>query len=133
MKRIIKFRAWDIALKQMFEPDWLTADGTVYDSESYDQPCCHPECELMQFTGLFDKNGKEVFEGDILLCEPPFGATWEVFKAPVVWDEYRAQYIVKYKPREPNHFPLNFFVGPIADRQAEVVGNVWENPELVTA
>lgn len=71
--REIKFRAWNG--KYMVEPeygDWVSFDGVPYTEpdKRYDTP--HIEIEkakgyiLMQFTGLLDKNGKEIYEGDIV-------------------------------------------------------------------
>ena len=116
MKRVIKFRAWDLTLKQMFEPDWLTADGTVYDSESYDQPGQHSPCELMQFTGLLDGNGKEIYEGDFINCG--CGNFKVEFSNADGW-------LVDIAGQE------SYTVDDYVRFGCEVTGNVFENPELV--
>ena len=62
MNREIKFRAWDG--EQMISPDYINRQGCAcWKSNSI------PETtnKVMQFTGLVEKNGKEIYEGDIVM------------------------------------------------------------------
>lgn len=116
MNREIKFRAWDKERKEMWNPHkkifkYLVcgrriADLTAFlDNEAY---------ELMQFTGLLDKNRKEICEGDIV--ERQGVETWtETGNAKCVVEDIR--YL--------NH--IIFHEG----YEIEVIGNIYENKDLI--
>jgi hypothetical protein len=63
---------------------------------------------IMQFTGLKDKNGKEIYEGDII--------TERKYQAVVEWDEKSLQFNCH---------------GMLDGKNYEVIGNIYENPELL--
>ena len=70
---------------------------------------------LMQSTGLKDINGKEIYEGDVILCE---------------WGEMGDNIYIKTKKMVVNFSPHNLVMLEEADR-LQILGNIYENPELI--
>ena len=72
MNREIKFRAWHKDLKKMFKIGQITLEKGTWNFEPNDRDFVgmsipyQPSFVLMQYTGLHDKNGKEIYEGDII-------------------------------------------------------------------
>lgn len=126
-----KFRAWDTYQKKMsLIPFAISQDGVLCSGNGM----CYLETSLtdsfvfMQSTGLKDKNGKLIFEGDILMngfC----GA--EAF-------EQNSQNTVEWNNKETGFYPLSFHTGNNVNSledtyfdplQCEVIGNIYEPPE----
>ncbi len=116
--REIKFRAWDEfhglmeynvnvnrgkPVKQGYQ--WFNAENTVHDSE------------LMQFTGLKDKNGKEIYEGDVLENSEDVRGV--------------LRYVTKHAGLLIHCFldEQYYYIGHA--HKYKVLGNIYENPELL--
>ena len=121
--REIKFRAWDVDNKTWINL-WIlrfTKDGEVMAVEELsgdgDSDIFAPgQIVLCQFTGLKDKNGKEIYEGDILYNEE-----WKT-KTEVKFKEGAFNPLVEIESDETTwSLPDEF----------EVIGNIYENPELL--
>jgi uncharacterized phage protein (TIGR01671 family) len=89
--------------------------------------------KLRQYTGLKDKNGKEIFEGDILVpsvYKKATGLTWIKFRSEVVFSN--GMFHLK-GPRVAGVYPLSKFIqsGITAKNEYEIIGNIYENPELM--
>lgn len=128
--REIKFRAWDITNgKIIYFEEKIFNKKPYTEASSFSQYESHPiyhELILMQSTGLKDKNGKEIYEGDIV----KFGDNkiYENTHAKVEFSSRRAQYIYffidgKYKYECTDMYDEG--------RSYEVVGNIYENTELL--
>ena len=128
---IPKFRAWDKELKTMLDVSLIDLKKRVLVGEHWEFGETNfmgfDEIELMQSTGLLDQNGKEIFEGDILAVETED----EVINVKIFWDEKHALFMFeskKYNEKEllaelveDNTYPF------------EIIGNIYENKELLDA
>ena len=114
--REIKFRAWDKRNKLMIQNIF-----SVTESGSPDLPYAlvPPDLIWMQFTGLHDKNGKEIWEGDIL-----------IYRGEPVVVEYFGDMFHCRSTKYPNLTPGNYRLMTLKDT-CEVLGNVYENSELL--
>jgi len=110
--REIKFRAWDG--KKMFNVDVLAISPCRWDSSGTGISLAfQPHIKVMQYTGLKDRHGKEIYEGDIIVHQ-----NFPRNKALVEFREgafYAGNVLLSH-----NHFSA-----------IEVVGNTYENPELL--
>lgn len=125
---IPKFRAWDSVEKKFVEHFFITDNGLICNMEKptsgYNSPVPIEKSELilMQFTGLKDKNGKDIFEKDIV--------NFKGRKAIVKWHGSYASFIYEFVDELQNRTtkwqPLY-----LSYYKFEVIGNSLENPELL--
>lgn len=123
--REIKFRAWDKYKKMMVAP----YDG---DFIKWHAPSNWRDCyEVMQFTGLLDKNGKEIYEGDVCRfnAEEIGGAERPVIKGMVGVVKWDAEDAGFYYLTTTDVFP---HVKPWFAKSVEVICNIYENLELLS-
>lgn len=128
MSREIKFRAWHEGFQGQ-EPQMLydtkLGDCLVWKSQGQNIS------DIMQFTGLKDKNGKEIYEGDLLTSEfTHLFRDEDIKKKPceVTWKE---EYGGFYLTLEKRSTGLSEYLEGWKSGVFEVIGNIHENPELV--
>jgi len=124
---IPKFRAWSTDKKIMAEVRTLRFTDELVETDKFVERSIEG-AKLMQSTGLLDKNGKEIFEGDILKVANNDSSWFEVVK----YDHDKAMFIskevnLKYEVPET---PLYDLFSPYLFK-VEVIGNIWESRDLL--
>lgn len=125
---IPRYRAWDVEFKEMVRVDALVLDEQVIKATYKNGNVVKEDIKdykLMQSTGLFDKNGKEIFEGDILNVE----SDEENLKVSVFWDDKHALFMFESKKYNEECALAELFEEN--SYSLKIIGNVHANPELL--
>ena len=143
MNKIPNYRVWHKIEKRFvdlrsidFEQDSISYD--CYREANYYDVAKFDEIVFQQSTGLKDKNGKEIFEGDIVNVKRFFTRPYikdgkidyktidgELETGQVIWWKFQATFLVEYKGYDEYGDLLCSSVG------CEVIGNIFENSELL--
>lgn len=136
MNREIKFRAWDEELEEMLyteSEEWFD-DGVYFRFNKHEDELRH---DLMQYTGLKDKNGKEIYEGDILRCKCLKKCKLDSCAEKVI--QYKNSLIewwesgcnLGYRLRDSKGKTMMIKPTHLNTMEVEVIGNIYENPEIL--
>ena len=127
------FRIWDIDRKVMLGSQYVIFyDGDFYENfRDFEDGILIENIAVMQYTGLEDKNGVEIYEGDIVKVISGYG--WEDVSDVVfgLADKRYGNYPAFCMPRvetESNSFSEVFDSG---DYEVEVIGNIYQNKDLL--
>jgi len=121
--REIKFRAWkngngfayDVQNEYDSEP-WVYKDGFV-NCDCFGSLLNRDEIIIEQFTGLYDKNGKEIYEGDIIDSYDN-----DSYKYVIKWNDRLASFTCVSDDGHDDEYMHTI---------VEIIGNIHENPELI--
>ncbi len=136
MKRNIKFRAWDKDSSEMYYTENHPVEDMYFDFKNNNIVLLSPieddfaeerDCIIMQYTGLIDKNGVEICEGDIVVYDRGVG-NWTGKRMAtiheIVFNDEVFAFVMKY---DSSYIKLRKHWNYIY----EVIGNIHENPELI--
>lgn len=127
--REIKFRAWDNDKKSMFIPHINASFNTGLHDLNIIFEKFGTEYSFMQYSGLKDKNGKEIFEGDVISCPPLFKGDKSYFQ--ITFGEVTVQGLQHWAWLCQSRVLQKSLLDQSIIENGEVIGNVYENPELM--
>lgn len=144
MHRPIKFRIWDKLTKKLIDNKSVKLfpmDAYVEPLMSFPEPNLFGHYELMQFTGLYDIEGKEIYEGDIVKDFTIYSDLWPIkgitednrvlINLKVVWNNEESKFQVMGELDK--HISEHTYVDELWGRDFKVIGNIYENRGLLNA
>jgi len=142
------YRAWDKKAKVMldginlYNDNWIMLVDYMTPTDDEDELYPHwdtcgeehngtdrKNVEVMQSTGLKDKNGVDIYEGDVIKLQATKGLS--VLICPVEWDDDGAEFDMKHPKGYHGHYGLNWKIIDTCD-VFQVIGNIHEHPHLLT-
>ena len=129
--REIKFRAWDKELKRISLPFRIGEPIIQWEDNDVDMPIVFAHVkdarfEFLQFTGLLDREGVEIYEGDVV--QVPFGYSGDHhYKETTAIVEYDAPEFWLHDPQEEHGIVWQ----DVSWGELSIIGNIYENSELV--
>ena len=141
MNRKIKFRVWDTVTKRMLSDFNLFGEVTCFDlvrqwlmefPDGRGSLERMNDIETMQFTGLRDKNGKEIYEGDIISIsdnDPTSTGGWSL----MVVEFHGSAWCYRDTLNNKIDDVFSLIGDSNQDDEAVVIGNIFENADLVTS
>lgn len=127
LSREIKFRVWNNWTERMYQ--WVDLENLsnyhyVY---QYFRNLHEQGCHIMQYTGLKDRTGKEIYEGDIVTG----GVLGEVKPVVIEWG-HQVKWEGMADGYNVHHIGFNFNEYYFKLEECEIIGNIYERPHLLT-
>jgi uncharacterized phage protein (TIGR01671 family) len=130
--REIKFRAWDKNTKEMYH--WGDWEQTEWIKDAMPEQCGDEwteQCILMQYTGLKDKNEKEIYEGDIVQeCSDISPNDYQNRIGKIVYEKNIASFMV-YVEKGYCHLNEGDWTKGDNLEYTKIIGNIYEHPHLL--
>jgi uncharacterized phage protein (TIGR01671 family) len=127
MNNRFKFRVWDKLAERMIYPHNDNQQHFIIDLNgrfhNLQNGSGGDDYVIQQYTGLNDKNGKEIFEGDIIIDT-------QKQKYEIIFDENYARYDIKVCG-ENKLSQISYFTQIYEKKHIEVIGNIFEHSELL--
>jgi len=136
MQREIKFRIWNgVQFVTQSDTYIKTCDGSLWDyykdfggTFTSNERLWSATGTIQQFTGLLDKNGVEIYEGDVVTYTSNNGID---YKAPIVFSPTSSAFVLDTSGRHLFDDKYGDYLDLHKDREYEIVGNIFENSELL--
>lgn len=130
--RTIKFRAWDRISGKWLNDFDISCNGLVVFPNIAREEYNQDDFLIQQFTGLLDRHGKEIYEGDIVRYDqkPTSWAKTGGALLSVIWVEQYAHFKLKMIESYGDVVNSDYAVDAL-NKYSEVIGNIYENPELI--
>jgi uncharacterized phage protein (TIGR01671 family) len=119
--REIKFRVYDKKLRVMYTPEMHAIHNNLWSLDrAHGGVVTYSKGILMQYTGLKDKDGKEIYEGDILKVW--YDSVNEIGEDSIDVANFTVEWLYE---------DLGILENDCNEGRVEIIGNIYENPELL--
>ena len=115
--REIKFRAWFEKFKEMYTVKMVDLQREIAYFDKYNYRSFY-DIDLMEYTGLKDKNGKEIYEGDIVIHHSKMDK--------IIFNTEEARFVLR-----DDEFEMNIPFTNNNNKRMEIIGNIYESLELL--